>query len=147
MKLKQYILVSIFMGLAAFSLVACAGVAVSAPEPQQVAAIVPAQPTAPQAQAVAAVAEPAVVETQAEIEPVVNTTFVEWAPDGPIVEGAESTLVRMEHGLYATFDAVELEPGDAYTVWWAIFNKPKTAQMANVGGMMPSYSMPMVSSC
>ncbi len=130
MKLKQHILASTFIGLIAFGLVACAGVTVSVPEPQQVAAIVPTQPAAPQAEPAAvvvepAVAEPAVVETQAEIEPVVNTTFVEWAPDGPLVEGAESTLVRMEHGLYATFHAVELEPGDAYTVWWVIFNKPE----------------------
>ena len=138
MKIRQNTLVSTLLWLAAFSLAACAGAADSNPEPQQVVAVIPAEPAAPQAQPVAAVAEPAVVEpavveAQAEIEPVVSTTFVEWAPDGPLVEGAESSLVRMEHGLYATFSAVELEPGDAYTLWWVIFNKPENCSDGECG--------------
>ena len=138
MTLKQNILVFTLIGLAAFSLAACGGATEPAPEPQEVAAVVPAQPTAPQAQPAVVVepavsAQPAVAEVQAEIEPVVSTTFVEWAPDGPMVEGAESTLVRMEHGFYATFSAVDLEPGDAYTMWWTIFNKPENCSDGECG--------------
>ena len=138
MKLNQYILISTLIGLAAFGLAACAGAAESAPESQQVAAVVPTQPSTPQAQPAVVVepaqsANPAAIEAQVEIEPVVSTTFVEWVPDGPAVEGAESTLVRMEHGFYATFNAVELEPGDAYTVWWAIFNQPANCSDSECG--------------
>jgi hypothetical protein len=147
MKLKQHILAFTVIGLIAISLVACAGVVVSAPEPQQVAAVVPAQPTAPQAQPAVVVepaqsANPAVVETQEEVEPLVSTTFVNWVldtplrvdtPEGPVVKEAESTLVRMEHGLYATFSAVELEPGDAFTMWWVIFNQPENCTDSKCG--------------
>jgi hypothetical protein len=137
MKIKQNILVIIFIGLAALTLVACAD-ATEPPEPQQVAAADTDQPTAPAAQP-AVVVEPTVLThpevagTQTEIEPVVSTTFVEWVPNGPVVEGAESTLVRMKHGFYATFSAVELEPGDAYTMWWVIFNKPENCSDGECG--------------
>jgi hypothetical protein len=138
MKIKQNILVSTLIGLAAFSLAACAGAAESAPEPQQVAAVVPAQPTAPQAQPAVVVesavsAQPAVVETHAEIEPVVSTTFVKWWSDDSLVEGAESTLVRMEHGLFASFSTTGLEPGEAVTLWWVIFNKPENCSDGECG--------------
>lgn len=69
----------------------------------------------------------------APIEPIVNTTFVEWVGDETVVEGATSTLTRMEHGLYMTFDAVGLEPGEAYTAWWIIFNKPENCTDAECG--------------
>jgi hypothetical protein len=128
MKLRQNILASASIGLMVLALAACAGAADSTPEPQQVVVVVSAQPTAPLAQSVAAMAE-----TQAEIDPVVSTTFVEWVPNGPMVAGAESTLVRMEHGFYATFSAVELAPGDAYTLWWVIFNKPENCSDGECG--------------
>ena len=65
------------------------------------------------------------METSYEnVEPVVSTTFVEWEGERTVVEGATSSLTRMEHGLYMTFEAVSLEPGEAYTVWWAIFDAP-----------------------
>jgi hypothetical protein len=31
----------------------------------------------------------------------------------------------MEHGLYATVSTTGLEPGEALTLWWVIFNKPE----------------------
>ncbi len=67
------------------------------------------------------------------VEPVVNTTFVEWVEDETVVEGATSTLTRMEHGLYMTFDAVGLEPGAAYTAWWVVFNKTENCSDGECG--------------
>jgi hypothetical protein len=135
--LRQNILVSIFMGLASFTLAACAASPPPTPAPQAIAFVVPT-PAAPQAQP-AAVIEPAAqlkaapVETEQKIEPVISTTFVEWAPNGPVVEGTESTLVRMEHGLYATVSTTGLEPGDALTLWWVIFNKPENCSNSKCG--------------
>ncbi len=46
------------------------------------------------------------------------------SPDlGASVSG-ESTLVRTVNGLSMTFTDNELEPGDAYSIWWLIFNNP-----------------------
>jgi len=121
--------------LANLILAGCVTVATPTPAAQQFVPLTPTQPStmpaAPVGQAI--IAETVPVEPKAEIEPVVSTTFVEWAPDGPMVEGAESTLVRMEHGFYATFNAVELEPGDAYTMWWVIFNKPENCSDGECG--------------
>ena len=58
-------------------------------------------------------------------EPVASTTFVQRESDETEVPGAESTLIRTEHGLYATFTTTELEPGDVFTMWWMIMNKPE----------------------
>ncbi|MHA1553738.1 MAG: hypothetical protein ACTSU0_04945 [Alphaproteobacteria bacterium] len=44
--------------------------------------------------------------------------------DASVVEGATATLTRLEHGLSATFDTVEMTAGDAVTMWWVIFNNP-----------------------
>ena len=133
MGLKQNILISSFVWLAALSLAACASVAESAPESQQAPVFVPIPSNAPQAQPVTTVVKQAAVDAHAEMQPIVSTTFVEWSPDGPMVEGAESTLVRMEHGFYATFNAVELEPGDVYTMWWVIFNRPENCSDGECG--------------
>jgi hypothetical protein len=72
-------------------------------------------------------------EMAVEIEPVVTTSLVDWFQDRTLVEGAESTLVRMKHGVYATFSAVDLEPGEAYTLWWVIFNKPENCSNGECG--------------
>jgi hypothetical protein len=43
---------------------------------------------------------------------------------GTPVEGARSQLVRHEGGVSMTFQTHGLAGGDAYTVWWVIFNDP-----------------------
>ena len=43
---------------------------------------------------------------------------------GTPVEGAHSQLVRHEGGVSMTFRTTGLVRGDAYTVWWVIFNDP-----------------------
>lgn len=129
MKHSQITLV-VFTILTVFSLTACAPAPAPTPEPQRVAFVVPTQPAAPKAQPAAAI-EPieqvkfAPSQAKAKTEPVISTTFVKWWSDDSNVEGAESTLVRMEHGLFATFDATGLEPGEAVTLWWIIFNTPE----------------------
>lgn len=66
-------------------------------------------------------------------EPVTDTTFVQWVSDETVVPGAQSTLTRMEHGIYGVFNAVGLEPGDAYTMWWLIFNEPQNCSGGECG--------------
>ena len=68
---------------------------------------------------------PTAIPEPEEVEPVVSTTFIQRDSDETEVPGAESTLIRMEHGLYATFITSELEPGDVYTMWWMIMNEPE----------------------
>jgi hypothetical protein len=38
--------------------------------------------------------------------------------------GGDSFLTRTEGMLLASVEAAGLEPGDAYTVWWVVFNNP-----------------------
>ena len=47
-----------------------------------------------------------------------------WLSDDSLVDNAEASLIRMEHGVAMSFDTVDLVPGDVYTVWWIIFNYP-----------------------
>jgi hypothetical protein len=136
--LRQTILISSIIILAGFILAACASSPPLTPEPQKIIFVTPTQPATLSAQP-AAVIEPAaqvrptLAETEEEIDPVVSTTSLEWAPDGPAVEGTESTLVRMEHGLYAMINTTGLEPGDAVTLWWVIFNKPENCSNGQCG--------------
>jgi len=141
--LRPNILVSIIIILACFIFAACASSPPPTPEPQKVSFVIPTQPAALQAQPAAVIepaaqAPPAPAETEEAIEPVVSTTFVEEfsynaLSGGARAEGAESTLVRMEHGLYATFTATGLDPGDAVTLWWVIFNKPENCSNGQCG--------------
>jgi hypothetical protein len=94
----------------------------------------PTQPPTPTAESITLVATPTVTSASATSatapsatgsDLVVSTTFIEKEGEGTVVEGAESTLVRMPHGLYMTFKTVDLTPGEAMTIWWAIFNKPE----------------------
>jgi hypothetical protein len=48
-----------------------------------------------------------------------------WLADDTLVNDAEASLIRMEHGVAMSFDAVGLTPGNVYTVWWIIFNYPE----------------------
>ena len=70
---------------------------------------------------------------ESEMEPVISTTSIEWNEDGTSVTGAESTLVRMKHGIYATFKTTGLGPGEAYTIWWVIFNSPQNCSDGECG--------------
>ncbi len=45
-------------------------------------------------------------------------------PSFSIVEGASSTLVRTGSGLSATFKTGGLPAGEAFTVWFVVFNNP-----------------------
>ncbi|MEQ8673799.1 MAG: hypothetical protein RLP44_26660 [Aggregatilineales bacterium] len=58
-------------------------------------------------------------------EPIVAVQNVFWSDTDMVVEDAEAVLVRMHHGLSMTVETTGLEPGDAYTVWWVIFNNPE----------------------
>jgi hypothetical protein len=40
------------------------------------------------------------------------------------VEGARSTLERTADGIRVEIETVDLTPGEAYTLWWVIFNRP-----------------------
>ena len=54
-----------------------------------------------------------------------QTNTVHWFSDASEVDGADATLVRMEHGLSMVLNTVELTPGNAVTVWWVVFNAPE----------------------
>jgi len=43
---------------------------------------------------------------------------------GPDIPGAYSTLIRNDAGVTMTIHTSGLVPGNAYTVWWVIFNNP-----------------------
>lgn len=49
------------------------------------------------------------------------------------VEGASSTLVRTESGLSATFQTAGLPAGEAFTVWFVVFNDPGACTAPIVG--------------
>src|SRR5688572_3423092 len=66
-------------------------------------------------------------------ELVTSVAEVYWFADDTLVDNAESTLMRMEHGVYGTLKAVKLEPGDAYTIWWIIFNYPENCSHNECG--------------
>lgn len=57
-------------------------------------------------------------------EPIVAVTNVLVQGTDEVIEGAESVLVRMHHGISMTMETTA-EPGHAYTVWWVIFNNPE----------------------
>jgi hypothetical protein len=61
--------------------------------------------------------------TAQELAP--DTTPIFRFADGSNVEGGWSTLSRLDNGLAMTFHTDDLTPGDAYTVWWVIFNAPQ----------------------
>lgn len=129
---QQYQMLIVFMLCLSIMVVACTSTAES-----QIQAPTPVE-NLPQQQpleiaTLAPIAEAEIVHNAAPIEPIVNTTFVEWVADETVVEGATSSLTRMEHGLYMTFNAVGLEPGEAYTVWWLIFNKPENCSDGECG--------------
>ncbi len=111
------------------TLVACASNAQADPEGQ---ANGPVITTAIEAED-QALAGQGSVEADSELEPVISTASINWNEDGLSVKDAVSTLVRMKHGIYTTFETKELEPNDAYTIWWVIFNNPENCSGAECG--------------
>lgn len=68
---------------------------------------------------------PIMAQQQAQtIEPVVAVAPVRWFETLTEIEDTEAVLTRMEHGLAMTLDTSGLQPGNAYTAWWVIFNLP-----------------------
>jgi hypothetical protein len=92
-----------------------------------------AQPQVSKPTAAPAPIQPTPVTMAEKIVPIVSTTFLQRLPDDTMVEGAESTLVRMEHGLYATVKTSGLEPGNALTLWWVIFNRRENCSDGKCG--------------
>jgi hypothetical protein len=45
--------------------------------------------------------------------------------DGSALDGSWSIVNRLENGLSMALHTSNLVPGDAYTVWWVIFNAPE----------------------
>jgi len=113
-------------------LAACGSAAESTPAAQGNAPVIPpAQPV--EDQTISEAGSQDSNEEAASTEPVTSVVPVEWQADGTLVEGAESTLTRMEHGVYMTFSTRNLEPGDAYTIWWVIFNNPENCTDGECG--------------
>ncbi|HEX6386598.1 MAG TPA: hypothetical protein VF177_18150 [Anaerolineae bacterium] len=110
---------------------ACAGSPTSEPTPEFQVLLPSLQPTSfsPPSDAMGAETEPAVTTVPVE-------TF-KWFGTNPnigtLIEGTESTLVRMPHGVYMTFKTSGLTPGDAVTIWWVIYNKPENCSNGECG--------------
>lgn len=54
-----------------------------------------------------------------------SPTEVRWFETGMPVEDAFSSLLRRHSGVQMTLHTTGLEPGDAFTIWWIIFNYPE----------------------
>lgn len=55
----------------------------------------------------------------------VSTSSLSRFSDRSTVDGASSTLIRNDAGITMTIITSDLVPGDAYTIWWVIFNNPE----------------------
>lgn len=58
-------------------------------------------------------------------------------PDGTAADGhkvGEATLKRSKDGVRVEIDTTELGAGNAYTVWWIIFNNPDACDLDGVPG-------------
>ncbi len=132
-RLTQETLCAISSLLGVTLLTACASSPEATPEPTAAFQVI-----LPSAPPTSAVLSPTAME--AEAEPVATTVSVEtfkWYGENPnigtLIEGAESTLTRMPHGVSMTFKTVGLTPGDAITIWWIIFNKPENCSNGDCG--------------
>ncbi len=72
--------------------------------------------------AVFAFGSAAMVDANAEgMETEATVLFV---GDKSVVKDGVAALTRLKNGLSMRFDTASLEPGDAVTVWWVIFDDP-----------------------
>jgi hypothetical protein len=128
-RLSQYFIFAGAILLAVTFMAACTGSREASPEPTTVfQAVLPSLPSP-----TPAVLSP--TETEIAAEPVITTVPVETLlPDaGSLIDGAESTLTRMPHGVYMTFKTSGLTPNDAVTMWWIIFNRPENCSNGECG--------------
>ena len=58
----------------------------------------------------------------------VGSVSVHRMTDASVIDETSSTLARTKNGVTATLHTQELEDGDAYTLWWVIFNHPKNCE-------------------
>ena len=58
----------------------------------------------------------------------VSSVGVHRMTDASVIDATSSTLARTKNGITATLQTRELEPGDAYTLWWVIFNHPENCE-------------------
>jgi hypothetical protein len=78
-------------------------------------------------------APPSLAQQTQTIEPIITVSPVRWFADQVEIEGAEAILTRMEHGISMTLSTTGLNPGDAYTAWWMIFNLPENCSAPDCG--------------
>ena len=67
----------------------------------------------------------------------VSSVSVNRMTDASVIDATSSTLARTKNGITATLQTQELEAGDAYTLWWVIFNHPENCE----------YPIPGITSC
>ena len=58
----------------------------------------------------------------------VSSVSVYRMTDASVIDATSSTLARTKNGITATLQTQELEAGDAYTLWWVIFNHPENCE-------------------
>ncbi|MCH7625957.1 MAG: hypothetical protein IIC83_08550 [Chloroflexi bacterium] len=58
----------------------------------------------------------------------VSSVGVHRMTDASVIDATSSTLARTKNGITATLQTQELEAGDAYTLWWVIFNHPENCE-------------------
>ena len=130
-RLGQYFLFAGSILLTVTLVAACTGSGRAAPEPTTVFQVVlptlpPPTPTTLSSAEMAIAAEPVITIVPIEM----------LNPDGSsgsLIGGAESTLMRMPHGVYMTFKTSGLTPNDAVTMWWIIFNRPENCSNGECG--------------
>ncbi len=75
-------------------------------------------------------------ETKAPERSVKDGT-VHTFPNGDLVTGGSTRLVRTENAVTSAFNTNSLVPGNTYTMWWVVFNNPEYCQ----------HPMPGLSAC
>lgn len=67
-----------------------------------------------------------------------QTVAVTWHPQsglaGPVGDGASATLVRHNGGVAFTFHTANLNPGNAYTIWFVVINNPDACAASPCSG-------------
>ena len=58
----------------------------------------------------------------------VSSVSVHRMTDASVIDATSSTLARTKNGITVTLQTQELEAGDAYTLWWVIFNHPENCE-------------------
>ncbi len=69
-------------------------------------------------------------------QPTSSPVYVHPSQDAtaPEIAGAIAKLQSTEYGVYLYLRAAALQPGNAYTIWWVIFNAPENCAGGLFGG-------------